>query len=140
VLVLPIPSGNTVILFAADPEVLEHAVEWARTIDRPNPTAGGDGLFYYRVRNTAAEEIVATLNGVRSAVATDVRTPTRDTLSSADVPTAGEQPAAPPASLEGGDISGGRLVLDAPRNSIIFQGSSSDWGRVLPLIRQMDQA
>ena len=45
VIVLPIASGNTVLLFAADPGVLNHAVEWARTIDKPNPTAGSEGLF-----------------------------------------------------------------------------------------------
>lgn len=141
VVVLPIPSANTVLLFAADRAVLNHAVEWARTIDQPNPTAGASGLFYYTVRNTSAEEIVQTLNGVRSAAASTVRTPPRETLTSAEASlatqAAAETVAAPAA---GGDLSAGEIVLDAPRNAIIFQGSSSDWARLLPLIQQMDQA
>lgn len=142
VIVLPIPSSNTVILFAADPEVLAHAVQWARTIDQPNPTAGGDGLFYYRVRNTSAEDIVDTLNGVRAGGTSSVRAPPRDTQTAAE---AAEESSATAAGVTGmaalvGDISGGRVVLDAPRNAIIFQGSSSDWGRMLPLIQQMDEA
>lgn len=150
VVVLPVAASNTVILFAADRAVLEHAVEWARSIDQPNPTAGDDSLFYYTVRNTRAEEIVNTLNGIRDT--TSVRGPVRDTsslLNPAIPPAPGAVAAAPaiapapgvPADATGtGSLSGGRLLLDEPRNALIFQGKSSDWGRVLPLIKQMDKA
>src|SRR5690606_11605630 len=136
VIVLPIGAANTVLIFAADRGVLEHAVQWARTIDQPNPTAGAEGLFYYRVQNTKAEDIVATIRGVRAA--SDTRAPARDAVSSAGV----AQPAnAPPAVAAGGAggsaLAKGNLVLDAPRNALIFQGSGSEWGRLLPLIKQM---
>lgn len=148
IVVMPIAPANTVLLFAADPAVMAHAVEWARTLDQPNPTAGGTGLFYYRVQNTNAEDIVKTLSGVREAAAMlDVRAPTRDAMSSAEAAeanyVAGPDPAAGPIQTgdpQGGSLAGGQLVLDAPRNALIFQGSSSDWGRLLPLIQQMDQA
>lgn len=141
IVVLPIPSGNTVLLFAADRALIDHAVDWARTIDQPNPTAGASGLFYYTVRNTSAEEIVQTLNGVRSAAASTVRTPPRETLTSAEASLATQAAAETVATpIAGGDITAGQVVLDAPRNAIIFQGSSSDWARLLPLIQQMDQA
>ena len=146
VIVLPVASANTVLLFAADPAVLAHAVEWARSIDRPNPTAGGTGLFYYRVQNTRAEDIVQTLNGVREAAAAlEVRAPVRDAMSSAEASAAGQVAGAAPApgptqAAAGGSLAGGQLVLDAPRNALIFQGSSTDWGRLLPLVQQMDQA
>lgn len=137
VIVLPIGVSNTVLLFASDSGVLEHAVEWARTIDRPNPTAAGDGLFYYSVQNTRAEDIVGTLNGVRSVAASRATPPAAGAAqpagTTATVATPGQ------AGLAGG-ISAGSLVLDAPRNALIFQGSASDWGRLLPLIKQMDQA
>ncbi|HWS79162.1 MAG TPA: hypothetical protein VN205_12395, partial [Thermomonas sp.] len=55
--------------------------------------------------------------------------------------------AAPPAAgtatnaaAGGGDLAKGKLSLDEPRNAIIFQGSATDWGRVLQLIQQMDRA
>ena len=145
ILVLPLAAANTVLVFAGDKAVLEHAIEWARSIDRPNPTAGNDGLFYYMVKNTRAEEIVKTITGVRSN--SSARNEARDTIDGSQV---GLPTAAPPAgtatltaaasAASGGDLSKGNLSLDEPRNAIIYQGSATDWGRLLPLIQQMDKA
>lgn len=149
VLVLPLTAANAVLVFAADRTVLEHAVEWARSIDRPNPTAGSDGLFYYTVRNTRAEEIVATISGIRSGERAS--SSPRSAIDGSQV----GQPAPPPpmgaipseglpapaaAAGASGDLARGRLSLDEPRNAIIYQGSATDWGRLLPLIQQMDRA
>ncbi|GAB1408566.1 type II secretion system protein GspD [Thermomonas brevis] len=145
VIVLPIAPANTVIVFAGEREALEHAVEWARNIDQPNPTAGDDSLFYYTVRNTRAQDIVDTLSGIRGGAST--RAGTRDASSLLQPPTpvnttaAAPVPAAAPAAGGAlGSIAAGQLLLDAPRNALIFQGKSSDWGRMLPLIKQMDKA
>lgn len=144
VIVLPIAPANTVIVFAGEREALEHAVEWARNIDQPNPTAGDDSLFYYTVRNTRAQDIVDTLSGIRGGSA---RASTRDASSLLQPPApvnttaAAPVPAATPAAAGAlGSIAAGQLLLDAPRNALIFQGKSSDWGRMLPLIKQMDKA
>ena len=145
VIVLPIAPANTVIVFAGEREALEHAVAWARNIDQPNPTAGDDSLFYYTVRNTRAQDIVDTLSGIRSGSA--ARASTRDASSLLQPPTpvnttaAAPVPATAPAAGGAlGSIAAGQLLLDAPRNALIFQGKSSDWGRMLPLIKQMDKA
>lgn len=146
VVVLPIAAANTVVIFAADRGALEHAVDWARSIDQPNPTAGDESLFYYTVRNTRAEEIANTLNGIRGASAT--REPARNAsslLSPGNAGTATQAAPAPSATTASGSalagaVSEGRLLLDTPRNAIIFQGKASDWGRILPLIKQMDKA
>src|SRR3546814_20575254 len=66
-IVLPIAGANSVLIFAADQSLLDHAIEWAKTIDRPNPSARGQSLFYYLVKNTRAEAISQTLHGVRRA-------------------------------------------------------------------------
>ena len=144
ILVLPLTAANTVLVFAGDKAVLEHAIEWARSIDRPNPTAGSDGLFYYMVKNTRAEEIVKTITGVRSNSST--RESSRDAIDGSGV---GAPPAAAAgaatltaaaSAASGGDLSQGKLTLDEPRNALIYQGSATDWGRLLPLIQQMDKA
>lgn len=138
ILVLPLEAANAVLVFAADRAVLEHAVEWSRSIDRPNPTAGSDGLFYYLVKNTRAEEIMKTITGIRTGSPT--RQPTRDSIDGSQV---GAAPPAPTAASSGGgmgDMSAGKLSLDEPRNALIFQGSATDWGRLVPLIQQMDRA
>ncbi|HWS78706.1 MAG TPA: secretin N-terminal domain-containing protein [Thermomonas sp.] len=141
ILVLPLEAANAVLVFAADRAVLEHSVEWARSIDKPNPTAGSDGLFYYMVKNTRAEEIVKTITGISSGSGS-TRQPARDTIDGSQV---GLPPAAAasPAGASGGsvaDLAKGKLSLDEPRNALIYQGSGTDWGRLLPLIQQMDRA
>lgn len=152
ILVLPIESANTVLVFAADRKVLEHAVDWARSIDQPNPTAGKDGLFYYLVKNTRAEEISKTITGIGANSGT--RRPSREAIDGSEVgrppavePAAAVLPAgtppagAPPAgALAAVGLTSGQLSLDEPRNALIFQGSATEWGRLLPLIRQMDKA
>ena len=146
ILVLPLVAANTVLVFAGDKAVLEHAVEWARSIDKPNPTAGDDGLFYYMVKNTRAEEIVKTITGVRSNSST--RDASRDSIDGSQVgmsppPTAEAGTAtltAAASAASGGDLSKGKLTLDEPRNALIYQGSATDWGRLMPLIQQMDKA
>ena len=140
VLVLPLEAANAVLVFAADRSVLDHAVEWARSIDKPNPTAGSDGLFYYLVKNTQAKEIVTTITGLRND-AGSTRNPSRDAIDGSQVGMPAPAPAAAAnPSAGGGDLSKGKLSLDEPRNAIIYQGSATDWGRLLPLIQQMDRA
>ncbi|RZA22307.1 MAG: type II secretion system protein GspD [Lysobacteraceae bacterium] len=142
ILVLPLEAANAVLVFASDRNVLDHAVEWARSIDKPNPTAGSDGLFYYMVKNTQAKEIVNTITGVRSGSG-GTREPARDAIDGSQVgapPPAAGASAATTAPGAIGDMAKGRLSLDEPRNALIYQGSATDWGRLLPLIQQMDRA
>ena len=146
VLVLPLNAANTVLVFAADRAVLEHAVEWARGIDRPNPIAGSDGLFYYMVKNTQAREIADTITGVRSQSST--RNASRDSIDGSRVGNAAPLPqpmgdgqgGQQQAAGDGGDLSKGRLSVDEPRNALIYQGTATDWARILQLVQQMDRA
>ncbi|MFO1453552.1 MAG: type II secretion system protein GspD [Lysobacterales bacterium] len=143
ILVLPVSAANTVLVFSSDRKILQHAIDWARSIDKPNPTAGTDGLFYYMVKNTRASELVKTITGIRGN-SSNGKGSDRDAIDGSKV----GQIAAPAAaatstasgSTSGGDLSGGKLTLDEPRNAVIFQGSATDWGRLLPLIQQMDKA
>lgn len=141
VLVLPVNAANTVLVFSADKKVLAHAIEWARTIDKPNPTAGTDGLFYYMVKNTRAQEIVKTISGVRGSAGSS-KSSLRDAIDGSQV---GQAATADATAAQGGaagtgDLANGKLTLDEPRNAIIFQGAASDWERLRTLIQQMDRA
>lgn len=143
VLVLPLSAANTVLVFAADRAVLEHAVDWARSIDRPNPVGGNDGLFYYLVKNTRAKDIADTVSGVQTR--STVRDSPRGAIDGRQVgiADAGPQQASPAPGQErigGADLTGGKLSVDEPRNALIFQGAPTEWGRLLPLIQQMDKA
>ena len=159
VLVLPLNEANTVLVFASDRAVLEHAVEWARSIDRPNPVAGNDGLFYYTVKNTQAKGIADTINGLRSN--DNVRASPREAIDGSQVGNinnfsniepvnrnnrTNNAPAGRTQALDqapttgGGSLANGTLTVDEPRNALIFQGAATDWGRLLPLVEQMDRA
>lgn len=136
-IVLPIAGANSVLIFAADDTLLDHAIEWAQSIDRPNPAASGQSLFYYMVKNTRAEDLAATLNGVRNAgVAAANRAAAGSAAPAAAAP--GTPPAAPPGTANA--VTVGSLIVDEPRNALIFQGAAAEWERMLPLLRQMDRA
>lgn len=142
IVALPLPSANTLLLFAASAAILDHAVEWARAIDRPNPiSGGGESLFYYRVQNTRAAELANTLNGVRGGGQS--RGPVRAARSSIDINAPAQTPAAagsPDDTGSAAPLGTGRLLVDEPRNALIFEGPAAEWDRMLPLVRQMDQA
>lgn len=130
-LLLPIESSNIVLVFAASKEALDYMVEWARTIDIPNPSGAQAGLFYYSMQNTRAADVVGVLSGLSPSQG-------RGTVPAA--PNTAQESRPPAATREAGSsLTGGSLSVDEPRNSIIFRGDASEWQRLLPLIRQMDR-
>lgn len=133
-IVLPIAGVNSVLIFAADDTLLDHAIEWARTIDRPNPAASGQSLFYYLVKNTRAEDVAGILNGVRNAGASLAN------RAASAAATDGAAAVAAPAAPASAAVTAGSLIVDEPRNALIFQGAAAEWERMLPLLQQMDRA
>lgn len=129
ILAIPIPSANSILLFAASPETLEYAVRWAEELDKPNPTSAGPALFYYQVKNTKAEELAAVLGGGEPTQAT-----------AGNQPTGAQGDATNATSTPQVAVQGGSMLVDRPRNALIFRGDATTWQRMLPLIQQMDRA
>jgi general secretion pathway protein D len=125
VLAIAIPSTNSILLFASSAETLDYAVRWARELDKPNPMSAGASLFYYQVKNTKAEELATILGGGDSGAGNPA--PATD---AATVPTGTSNVA----------VQGGTMLVDRPRNALIFRGEATTWQRMLPLIQQMDRA
>lgn len=128
VLVLPIQAVNTIVVFAADPKLLRHAVDWARELDRPNRMAGNNSVFYYQVRNTKAADIARILGAASTAQP-----------SAAPAAATTPAPSAPVRTTSSGGTAGRAIIVDEPRNALVFQGDPAEWERLLPLIRQMDR-
>lgn len=126
ILVLPVPATNSVIVFAADQALLRHATQWARDLDRPNPAAGSQSVFYYPVKNTKAAEIAGILAGAGTTA--DAGPSTAAVAGGATSPAVAAASAGPRG-----------LIVDEPRNALIYQGDPAQWERLLPLIRQMDR-
>ncbi len=126
VIVLPVTAVNSVLVFATNQETLDYAVSWARELDRPSQQAGSNSMFYYQVKNTKAADLASVLG---SSMANSSKAgPAPDPAAAAAAPAKGAVP------------QGNSLIVDEPRNALIFQGNPTDWERMLSLIRQMDRA
>lgn len=68
IVVLTIRETNSIIVFAADPKVLLYVQQWAEQLDKLNPTpppSKKPNLFFYQVKNTAAQPLVTVINGLQ---------------------------------------------------------------------------
>lgn len=127
VTLLPIPSVNSVIIFAASPVLLEHVVTWAKDLDKPTEKVGGSGLFSYQVQYTDAQRLAVTLEKLLSGAGLSA--------SPAVAPSTGTAPAAKP----GKPVVPSKVVVDQGSNTIIFQGSDEDYSRVRNLLQALDK-
>jgi general secretion pathway protein D len=131
VIVLPLKTVNAVIAFAADQQVLEHVKRWASTLDKPGHLPKKEqGLFFYPVQNTKAENLSKVLTPLLQGVLGDT-SPTTPNLTNPAVP---QNPATPMNST-----TGRRMVVDTNRNAILYQGDAESWARLLPILKEMDQ-
>jgi len=124
---IPIHGINALIVFAADPAVMQHIIEWAKELDQPNSNRGsGGGYFTYHVLHTGAENLAKTMQAVL-----------------------GEAQAAPPApnypagavviGTPAAAVKPGRVIVNAATNSLIFQGSSESHSQLLNLLQELDK-
>lgn len=142
VIVLPIQAVNSVMVFATTQEALDYTVSWARELDRASTSAGAKSMFYYQVRNTKASDLAIVLNGGVSAALSG---PALNPTAPASAPSIGgisslPTPAAPSAAAAQASTNLGQVIVDEPRNALIFQGEPAQWERTLTLIKQMDRA
>lgn len=137
IIVLPVTAANSLLVFAPDEKTLEHVIAWARIIDQPNPKSSKDSVFYYPVTNTKAADIAAILNGSNNNSNSGLSMGTPVTPTAAN----GAAPAGPTAaSRDNVARSNGTVIVDEPRNALVFRGDPAEWQRLLPLIKQMDRA
>ncbi|MBO6702755.1 MAG: type II secretion system protein GspD [Pseudomonadales bacterium] len=109
ILVVGMKSTNQLVILASTKEILEHAINWADTLDRQTTTDIRDGVFSYQVRNTEVGYIVQLLNqlGARGGGEGKGRVKTN-------------------------------FIADTNRNAVVFRGRGEQWLRLLPAIKEMD--
>ncbi len=135
VLILPIQSADSVVVFAPTESILKHVESWAQSIDKPAASPSGQNFFYYQVRSTRAADIAQVLAGSLGKSTNAVAAPQAAPPGQSNA--RGPQAA---SSSESVTISGGgQLLVDEPRNALIFRGSAEQWSRLQPLIRDMDR-
>ncbi len=126
-----IPGVNAIIVFASDKAVMQHVIDWAKDLDKPNPSRGsGGGYFTYRARYTNAENLARTMQSVLGDPAAQA--------APAQIIPAGAVvigPANPVAAK-----TTGRVIVNAATNTLIFQGGdSSNPTQLLSLLQELDK-
>ncbi len=123
VTLVSIPSVNALIVFAADKAIVDHAVTWAKDLDQPGAKGIGRSFFNYQVQYTDAQALAATLEKILGGA-------------SAAKPAAAATAAAAAATASTGTS---RVVVDQASNTIIFQGSTEDYGQIRGLLELLDR-
>jgi general secretion pathway protein D len=120
IILLPVPPINSILAFAASQRILDHVVEWARELDRPNEKGAGRGIFSYTVQYTDADHLARTLGQLLGGLA--------QPAAAADGKPAAARPAAAP-----------KVVVDRGTNTLIFQGGSEDYSQLRALLQALDR-
>ena len=116
---LPISGINSVIVFASSKEVLNHIVEWATLLDKPQERTVGRAFFSYAVRNTDASRLAETVQQLLSG-------------GSRPVSTAGATTPAP--------TTPGGVVVDKATNTLLFRASGDEYTDLVRMLRELDRA
>ena len=156
VIVLPLEASSSLVVFAPNQQTLEHVRQWVDSIDRERQVGIDDGIFSYQVTSTNAANIVEVLNALEGGggAARSSQQPLRvqptdatdgddmsATMGGMGAPGArsGQRPRAALQRKQSRSVAGGRFVLDANRNAVVFRGSGQEWLDLLPTIRAMDR-
>ena len=119
---IPIQGINAIIVFAGDPAVMQHIVDWAQEFDKPSSSRGsGGGYFTYKARYTNAEGLAKTMQDVLGSIQPVTYAPGAGPLGVA-------APKAP-----------ARVIVNAATNTLIFQGSSESHTQLLNLLQELDK-
>jgi general secretion pathway protein D len=125
---LPIDALNIIIAFGTGEEALQHVVQWAADLDQPGQTVGSQGVFYHQVYNAKAKDLADIVKGLLDQGASLGGNTTNPA-----------QTAAPPGS-ESSSGTKQRIVVDEPRNGLIFLGTAEEYSQFRALVSQMDRA
>ena len=109
---------NIIVAFSSSEANLQHVVRWAAELDQPSQTIDTRGVYYYQVQNTNAEEVADIIDEL---LGFEAEAPSSDM---------GQAVAA----------SGLKLIVDASRNAILFQGTAEEYAQFSLLMEQMDRA
>ncbi len=128
IILLPLASTNTLLIFTADDEVLKHVQKWVTALDIavPSKQKVSVGLFFYPVKNTSADSLAKIFTPLLSNIQEEEKTKE------------GQKPRNTNQATTTNKLEN-NLVVDSLNNTLIFQGQPYVWGRLVPLLRQLDK-
>jgi general secretion pathway protein D len=131
---LPLESVGQLVVFAKSGEILNHIIEWAKTLETERHNTVDQGLFSYQVQSTQATHIVEVLNSLGVA-------DFQSTSSNSSRPASSQNNVSQVSSTsrQSNPDAKGRYAVDEQLNTILFSGSGKDWLQVLPVIKKLDK-
>ena len=121
VILLPVPTTNSIYVFTSNDKLLNHVTDWAKRLDLPAQRSSGKNFSSYVVKHKDAGLLALTLDRVLT----------------------GQQPAATAAPAPGAAAPTGTslksVVVDKSTNTLIFQMPPDDQGQVLSLLQALDR-
>jgi len=124
---IPVEALNIIIAFGTSSANLQHLLKWAAELDQPGQTISTQGVFYHQIYNTKAKDIADIIDGILGGGSSG----TAGTLTQTPINTAAPQPVNPGRQ---------RIMVDEPRNAIIFVGTAEEFAQFKSLAQQMDRA
>lgn len=116
ILILPIAPLNSVIIFASSEAILDHALTWARELDRPSESQAGGAYFTYPVKYADAQDLAKTLSELISS------------------------PSAPAVAGVAPGKRASKIVVNNATNSLIIQGGGADeYRQWMALLAELDK-
>ncbi|MFN7219189.1 MAG: secretin N-terminal domain-containing protein [Burkholderiales bacterium] len=116
---LPVAGINSIIVFASSKEVLNHVVEWATLLDKPQERTVGRAFFSYAVRNTDASRLAETVQQLLPG---------------------GSRPAPTPGTAAPAPATSGSVVVDKATNTLLFRASGDEYTDLVRMLRELDRA
>lgn len=126
VVLLPVLGVNTVYVFANSDQVLEHVVQWAKTLDKPNERGVGRNFFTYPVKHKDAGDLAKTLDQLLSG-----RRNVSPGVAGATA-AAGQSGAPTQQRLTS-------VVVDQSSNTLIFQAEPEEYSQLTALLQMLDR-
>lgn len=127
---LPLESINQLVIFAKSEDVLNHIIDWAKTLETEQHNKVEQGLFTYPVQSTQATHIVEILNSLGVA---NYQSTSSDKNSTNNASGSANRSGGPSNNAKG------RYAVDEQLNTILYSGSGKDWLQVLPVIKNLDK-
>jgi general secretion pathway protein D len=142
VVLLPVRSNSSLVIFSADQNTLDHVKQWIDKLDHFKRSSQHDGLFIYQVQHIQSKEIESLL-GPLLATIDGVGTTTPEVPKSTDnknpiPPTPATTPTNTKTSSQATTL-GKKIVVDKQRNQLLFRGKSEEWARLIPILKMIDR-
>lgn len=122
IILIPVPTSNSLLAFAVEPAILDHVVAWAKQLDMTdNSDRRSGGYFTYPVKYADAQDLAKTMQDILSSSATATATPAVGAV---------------PANTARGP---NKIVVNTATNTLIFVSSQDQYMQLLGILKELDQ-